>query len=309
MGQAFETWTFDGNEGNRVIRFPSSNLDIVGGATTVGTYSGANLKTVAVPGDDPFNPEVGSIQLQLADAPVFAGQVTANGFDANGNKIVNVAAGTADTDAVNVSQLNAVNSVANAGWNVQTNGDAITNVTPGATVQFLDGQNIELTRDGTNITVATTPDLTADSLTINDGPVINNEGITMNAGDTLNMGGNKITNVAAGTNGTDAVNVEQVKQLESNMNNQIAGVKNDVRKLDDRLSGGVAAAMATATLPQAYLPGKSMFSVGGATWRGQSGVAVGLSTISDNGKWVLKGSANSSSRGDFGAAVGVGYQW
>jgi autotransporter adhesin len=67
--------------------------------------------------------------------------------------------------------------------------------------------------------------------------------------------------------------------------------------------------MATAGLPQAYLPGKSMFSLAGGTWRGESGYAMGLSTVSDNGKWVIKGTASGSSRGDYGGSVGVGYQW
>ncbi|MGY4879733.1 hypothetical protein ACLUEY_17880, partial [Vreelandella aquamarina] len=80
-----------------------------------------------------------------------------------------------------------VNTLAGAGWNVQANGDTATNVAPGETVQFLDGDNIDITRNGTDITVVTAPDLTADSVTINDGPVINNTGI--------DMGGDIITNL------------------------------------------------------------------------------------------------------------------
>ncbi|VWC56273.1 YadA-like family protein [Burkholderia lata] len=119
----------------------------------------------------------------------------------------------------------------------------------------------------------------------------------------------QIVNVAPGTAGTDAVNVNQLRDMERGLGGQIAGVRNDLQSMDHRLSAGVAAAMAMAGLPQAYLPGRSMVALGGGTWRGESGVALGLSTISDNGKWVVKGSASSTSRGDVGGSVGVGYQW
>jgi len=119
----------------------------------------------------------------------------------------------------------------------------------------------------------------------------------------------QIINVARGTSGTDAVNVNQLREVESGLSNQVAGVRRDLQRLDSRLSAGIAGAMAMSGLPQAYLPGKSMFSMGGATWRGESGFAMGLSSVSENGKWVVKGLANSTSRGDVGAAVGVGYQW
>ncbi|MGB3431913.1 YadA-like family protein, partial [Achromobacter sp.] len=119
----------------------------------------------------------------------------------------------------------------------------------------------------------------------------------------------QIAYVARGTAGSDAVNVNQLREIESGLTNQVAGLRKDVQGLDNRLSAGVASAMAMSALPQAYLPGRSMFSMGGGTWRGESGFAMGLSTVSDSGKWVVKGLASSSSRGDYGASVGVGYQW
>ena len=131
--------------------------------------------------------------------------------------------------------------------------------------------------------------------------------------DTVSVGAvgaeRQIVNVAPGTAGTDAVNVNQLRDVQGNLGNQIASVKGDLRRQDNRLSAGVASAMAMASLPQAYLPGRSMFSMGGGSWRGESGFAMGLSTVSDNGRWVVKGLASSSSRGDYGGAVGVGYQW
>ncbi|MCL9669647.1 hypothetical protein L2C91_14875, partial [Rosenbergiella epipactidis] len=129
-----------------------------------------------------------------------------------------VTAGTAATDAANVGQVNEIGAVANKGWNIQTNGDTATNVAPGGTVQLNDGQNIKLTRDGSTVTVATADDLVASSLTAGN-TLVNNNGVTLSGGSNgtvslgnsgLNNGGNKITNVAAGTADTDAVNVSQL---------------------------------------------------------------------------------------------------
>ena len=75
-------------------------------------------------------------------------------FDQNG-KISGVAAGTADTDAVNVSQLKKVSDTANAGWNLSTNGVATeaTNVKPGDYVDFSGDKNISVSHDGTKVQV------------------------------------------------------------------------------------------------------------------------------------------------------------
>ncbi|WP_415818205.1 YadA family autotransporter adhesin [Bordetella tumbae] len=123
------------------------------------------------------------------------------------------------------------------------------------------------------------------------------------------MGGKKIVNVGAGTAPTDAVNLGQLESATNGLQNQISQVRGDVSRLNNKLSAGIASAMATAGLPQAYLPGKSMMSIAGGTYNGESGYAIGVSTVSDNGSWVMKFSGNSNSRGDYGGAVGVGYQW
>jgi autotransporter adhesin len=119
----------------------------------------------------------------------------------------------------------------------------------------------------------------------------------------------QITNVAPGTSDTDAANVGQLRAVEGSMSGQLSRLRNDIDSNDNRASAGVATAMAMASLPQAYLPGRSMMSMGGGAWRGESGMAIGLSTVSDSGRWVVKGAVSSSSRGDYGGAVGVGYQW
>ncbi|MDF3939682.1 YadA-like family protein, partial [Achromobacter denitrificans] len=132
----------------------------------------------------------------------------------------------------------------------------------------------------------------------------------------VNVGGRQITGVAAGSEDTDAANVGQLRAVSSAGEARVGAVERSLQNLrgdldsqERMLSAGVAAAMATASLPQAYLPGRNMLSVAGGTWNGESGYAMGLSRVSSGGRWVYKVSANGTSRGDFGGAAGVGYQW
>ena len=313
--------------------------------------------------------------------------------DGNATKITNVAAGTADTDAVNVSQLekaqaaattkvegdkgvsvtpktnadgsttytvaaktdnttvkvddngniaavtaplttntdgkvntpaapNALatagdiaNAINNSGFTLTAQGSNGSLVKPGATVDMnnTDG-NIVISKSASDnkVTYNLAKDLKVDSVTAGD-TVVNNDGITINNGsangntvsltkDGLNNGGNRITNVAPGVNGTDAVNVNQLNSVASNINNRITTVGNIA-------NAGVAQAIATAGLPQAYLPGKNMMAIAGGTYEGEAGYAIGFSTISDNGKWIIKATGSGNSRGKFGASIGAGYQW
>ncbi len=138
---------------------------------------------------------------------------------------------------------------------------------------------------------------------------------------TLGEQGTPVTvgNVAEGKADTDAVNVKQLKGVESkiinydqsirNINNSVNHLAKKVDDLDKDSRAGVAAAMAAAGLPQAYLPGKSMMAIAGSTWRGEAGYAIGVSTISDNGNWVVKGNMSGNARSQYGASAGVGYQW
>ncbi|MDW0616869.1 YadA-like family protein [Mannheimia haemolytica] len=157
-----------------------------------------------------------------------------------------------------------------------------------------------------NIAVADTVktgDTTIDTngLTIVGGPSITKTGI--------NAAGTKVTNVKAGTEDTDAVNFSQLKATEKNINNKINNIDSKVNKVDKRLRAGIAGATATAGLPQAYLPGKSMLATAGDTYRNEAAIAVGYSRISDNGKVIYKLTGNSNTRGDFGGSIGMGYQW
>ncbi|MDP8171722.1 YadA-like family protein, partial [Pasteurella skyensis] len=174
---------------------------------------------------------------------------------------------------------------------------------------FVAGKNITLTAEKGAIKVSTKDDLEVNSIANVKGTKLSlGEGaITLstkksNANPT---GAVQIKNVAAGVADTDAVNVAQLKGV----TNAIVNVSNRIDSVERGANEGISSAMAAAGLPQAYLAGHSMVSAAGSTYKGSVGLAVGISTISDNGKWIIKGSVNSNSSGDVGATLGAGYQW
>jgi len=234
------------------------------------------------------------------------------GNDLDTRQITGVAAGSADTDAVNVAQLKQVNSLASAGWNLQANGDAATNVAPGGKVQLLNGTNIAITRSGTDVTIGTTPNLAADSLTINGGPVINNGGITMGAGDTLNMGGNAISNVAPGVAGTDAVNMSQLNAVTTHYYSVNDG-GTEGGNYDNKGATGVnslaAGVDAKAVGPNAIAMGYGAQTVGGISIGSQAGnqaTAPGIFIGASAGS--LSGGTDNLFIGDFSGTSAGGSQ-
>ncbi|MEK6353507.1 MAG: YadA family autotransporter adhesin [Burkholderia cenocepacia] len=124
--------------------------------------------------------------------------------------------------------------------------------------------------------------------------------------DTVSVGApgheRQITNVKAGTAPTDAVNVQQLRD-------QIGSVRNDIDHYRRDASGGIASAVAIANLPQASLAGESMVAIAGGTYSGQSAVAFGLSTATRNGRWVVKASGSTNTRGTVAVGAGAGYRW
>ncbi|MBS0426391.1 MAG: YadA-like family protein, partial [Proteobacteria bacterium] len=246
-------------------------------------------------------------------------------------QVTNVAAGqlnASSTDAVNGSQLYATNQAINniaiaagAGINVTTAqtgtgiaiGTSVANVGPGGTATYTAGNNVVLTQSGTNMTFAVNDNPNFNSVTVGH-TTINNNGVSIANGPSMttsgvDAGGKTITNVAPGVNGTDAVNVNQLGTGLGVVNNNVNALRQDVIENRKEAQAGVAGAMAMAGMPQAYLPGKSMVAAGAASFKGQTAIAIGLSKISDNGKWVTKITGSANTRGDVGVSVGAGYQW
>ncbi len=297
-------------------------------------------------------------------------------------QITNVAAGSANTDAVNVGQLKVTDaqvsqntqSITNLNTQVTNLDTRVTNiengigdiVTTGSTKYFktnTDGADANA-QGKDSVAIGSGSIAAADnSVALGTGSVADEEN-TISVGSSTNQ--RRITNVAAGVNATDAVNVSQLKSSEAGgvrydtkadgsidysnitlgggnsgttrISNVSAGVNNNdavnyaqlkqsvqetkqytdqrmvemdnkLSKTESKLSGGIASAMAMTGLPQAYTPGASMASIGGGTYNGESAVALGVSMVSANGRWVYKLQGSTNSQGEYSAALGAGIQW
>ena len=297
-------------------------------------------------------------------------------------QITNVAAGSADTDAVNVGQLKVTDaqvsqntqSITNLNTQVTNLDTRVTNiengigdiVSTGSTKYFkTNTDGVDANAQGKDSVAIGSGSIAAadNSVALGTGSVANEEN-TISVGSSTNQ--RRITNVAAGKNATDAVNVAQLKSSEAGgvrydtkadgsvdysnitlgggnggttrISNVSAGVNNNdavnyaqlkqsvqenkqytdqrmaqmdhkLSKTESKLSGGIASAMAMTGLPQAYEPGANMASIGGGTSNGESAVALGVSMVSDNGRWVYKLQGSTNSQGDYSAAIGAGIQW
>lgn len=177
----------------------------------------------------------------------------------------------------------------------------------GSTVEVKGDENITTKASGKKVSVSLNKNVKVDSVKTGD-TTINNDGITINNGSTgnkvsltkngLNNGGNRITQVADGKNDTDAVNLRQLKQVDSKVN-----------RVDHKLRAGIAQAGAMANIPQVTRNGGSGVGFGVANYRGESAVSVGYSKLSDNGHHIIRGSVSVDSRGFGMAGAGYMYQW
>ena len=120
-----------------------------------------------------------------------------------------------------------------------------------------------------------------------------NEANTVSVGSVGNE--RRITNVAAGVNPTDAVNMSQLN-----------GLNNKVDKLGDTLSAGVASAIALQS-PAIMIPGKTTMKVGVGYFNGQAAVGVSARKTADSGRWSVTGGVSSGTKG--GVAAGAGFEW
>ncbi|EPK9249986.1 YadA-like family protein [Acinetobacter baumannii] len=329
--------TFAGNSGS-VDRKLGETLNITGGLTASGSNS--NVKTV-ISGN--------TVDIQLADAPVFAGKLTANGLDANGEKVTNVGAGTAATDAVNKGQLDAlstssnnktdalgnstannlgggasydsttgavssptytvngnnVNNVGDAitaldkGWTLQSNGTNAAAVKAGDTVDIgtVAGEtNLKVTKTGNTIQYGLNRDLNIDSVTAGDSKLDTN-GLTIAGGPSvtktgIDAAGNTISNVAAGTNATDAVNKGQLDALSTSSNNKTDALGNSTA---NNLGGGASYDSTTGAVssPTYTVNGNNVNNVGDAI------------TALDKG-WTLQSNGTNAAAVKAGDTVDIG---
>lgn len=238
-------------------------------------------------------------------------------------KITGVAAGSASSDAVNLRQLDGIAAsivvVENNVSGLQNGTDGMfqvnnssglakpsatgANSATGGAGSVASGNNSTAFGSGAKATAANSAALGANSVA--------DRANSVSVGSVGNE--RQITNVAPATQGTDAVNFDQLKSISNQTNaytnQRYSELKQDLRKQNSVLSAGIASAMSMASLTQPYTSGSSMTTIGAASYRGQSALSLGVSSISDSGRWVSKLQASSNTQGDFGIGVGVGYQW
>ena len=156
--------------------------------------------------------------------------------------------------------------------------------------------------------------LNKDGLTVGN-TVVNNDGVTIAAPTEnnpnnqvklspvgLNNGGQRITNVAPGKDGTDAANVNQLIGLGNEL-------QNNINQVGKKAYAGVAGAIAQGSIPQVTLPGETGIGVGSGYYGGQSAMAIGVSAMSDGGNWIVKGNFSANTDGHVGVGAGVLYKW
>ena len=140
------------------------------------------------------------------------GTTISGGLNVAGSKITGVVAGTVDTDAVNVGQLNAVKETANKGWKLKTNNGNVSDVKPGDEVEFDGDDNIKVSNAGNKVSFKLNNKLTGiESIAGVGGGSISFSGGNVTINNNVTFGSNgQIHNVTAGTASTDAVNVGQL---------------------------------------------------------------------------------------------------
>jgi autotransporter adhesin len=100
-----------------------------------------------------------------------------------------------------------------------------------------------------------------------------------------------------------------MNELGQRFQNEINNVNGRIDDVEKNANAGSASAIAASSVPQAWRSGESMVSVGAGTYGGESAVAVGVSRLSDNGRWIIQGKVTGDSQGEFGAGVGAGWHW
>ena len=151
----------------------------------------------------------------------------------------------------------AVKETADKGWNLNANDETSSEkIGAGDTVTFKEGKNVKVSRNGKNITVATSDDVSFDKVTVGDS-VLTDNGLTVGNGkagkpvsltkDGLNNGGNKVTDIAAGEADTDAVNVAQLKAAAAKATSKVdSGNDNIVVTPEQNADGSTTYKVATA---------------------------------------------------------------
>lgn len=239
---------------------------------------------------------------------------SASGANSAAGGAGSIAAGANSTALGNGSQAQAENSVALGAGSVANRANTVSVGAAGAERQVVNVADGAQATDAVNVRQLQASQQGTIRYDTTTNGTTNFNSVTL--GNTTS-GPTTVRNVAAGTAGTDAVNVDQLKSgmaqtldwSKAYTDERMGGFERDLRKTDNRASAGIASAMATASLPQPSEAGRNMASIAAGSYNGESGVALGISGVSEGGRWIYKFSGSTNSRGEAGVAVGAGIQW
>lgn len=291
------TGSKDAVNGGQLNATADSIASVIGGnATNVGGI--VTTTNIGGTGKDTIDGAIGSIQQGVAD--------TNNQVNTNTTNIKNNTTNIADNKdrldkGLNFGADNVVKDIN------KPIGD------PDA-LRFEGGNNITTTSNGiNNIKFDLNGKIKLDSVTTGN-TTVNNQGVTIKDGPSMTVdgiyAGNKvIAGVADGVVNTDGVNLGQLNAFGNRIEDNINSLGYKIGDVEDNANAGISAAMAMSSLPQAYIPGKSMVGGGIATYNGESAVAVGMSRVSDNGRWVMKINGSADTQGNAGGAIGAGFHF
>lgn len=200
--QAFKALTFGGDNAEKNFkRRLGDQIFVKGGAE--GALSDKNIG-VESDGDSILKVKLAKDLKGLNSADIGGVTINDKGINMGDKKITGLKAGEGDTDAVNVSQLKKVEEVANKGWNLTANGKDSSNVKPGDIVDLNNtDKNIDITKNGHNVTFNLAKDINVDSVTAGD-TVMNNDGVKVGDNVALNKDGLKAGDVSVTTDGINA---------------------------------------------------------------------------------------------------------
>ena len=179
----------------------------------------------------------------------------------------------------------------------------------GETIRVVGSNNITTQANNGTITVSMADNPVFKGQVQAQGGLVVQDHLAVAPGSIIDAGGNPISNIGPGTKPGDAVNVQQLAEVQQQLGGQIGQIHSELDRATKDARGGTAAAMAMANLPQAWRPGQSGVAMSGSTYKGQKGYAIGVSHMTENGKWVFKGSVGGSNRGSTGVAVGAFYSF
>ncbi len=299
-----------GSSGNTDTSDGSGNTESAAEIAAIGTDSVGNVTNSTITAETNFQGDSPNDVVTLGGTDNKLDTLQITGSDGN----ITVTKGTSESENTGVLELalsdnlNVTNIIASESITAETVNATDVTVKNKLTAETVKATTVEATTVNATDVNATTVNATTfvagnttvnnDGLTISGGPSVTNNGI--------DAGGMKITNVAAGTADTDAVNYAQLKEVQGG----VAENSRQINKLDKNIKRvGAHAAALSALHPIEYDEDHLVsLSAGVGGYHGHTALAVGMFVRpTENLLFSFQGSIASGD--DVMGALGVSYRF